>query len=349
MSDASTELTLAPLPWFAFNINEYLSDTSRLTTEGHGAYLLLVLELYQKAAPIPDDDDILAAITRMSIDAWKRQRKFLESFFIIGRDTVRAPGWWHARVERELRKGAHLMAQRVDASAKGNAVKRARASLAGAQPGAVKDTDQAPKRERVAPKTRPITHPVALLGGQTGTQADIEPEPVGAPHLHKQETPLERVESPPPEGETGLQGKEEPSAATMDLGMREIPDSWQLNTDDLAVARGVGMGENVEAERVKFIAHYREKGLMTKNPSPSWAKWCMRFSEHAAKQVKTPAPRVEVNPEIDWDRAVAMFKRNNSHWGRHLGPEPGQLGCKCPVDVIERAGLDPKTGLRKAS
>ena len=52
------------LPWFAFNIKDYLSDTMRLTTEAHGAYLLLILDYYESEGPSPDDDFILAAIAQ---------------------------------------------------------------------------------------------------------------------------------------------------------------------------------------------------------------------------------------------------------------------------------------------
>jgi uncharacterized protein YdaU (DUF1376 family) len=43
---------------------ECLASTGRLTTEGHGAYLLLLLDAARYGPP-PDNDEILAAIARL--------------------------------------------------------------------------------------------------------------------------------------------------------------------------------------------------------------------------------------------------------------------------------------------
>lgn len=63
-------------------IEEYLARTSRLTTQQHGAYLLLMMD-YWKNGPPPDDDAILTQITRLHPDAWNIQRTVLQKFFSI--------------------------------------------------------------------------------------------------------------------------------------------------------------------------------------------------------------------------------------------------------------------------
>ena len=82
--------------WMPIYIGDYLSATTRLTTEQHGAYLLLLMD-YWKNGPLPDDDQILAQITRMPLDAWSNARSILQAFF-----QVSDKHWVHARVEREL-------------------------------------------------------------------------------------------------------------------------------------------------------------------------------------------------------------------------------------------------------
>jgi uncharacterized protein YdaU (DUF1376 family) len=77
-------------------IGDYLSATTRLTTEQHGAYLLLLMD-YWKNGPLPDNDQILAQITRMPLDAWCNARSILEAFFNVSNKQ-----WTHARVEKEL-------------------------------------------------------------------------------------------------------------------------------------------------------------------------------------------------------------------------------------------------------
>lgn len=66
--------------WMPLYIGDYLSSTSRLTTEQHGGYLLLIMD-YWKNGPLPDDDAVLAQICRMSSDAWSNARSTLRAFF----------------------------------------------------------------------------------------------------------------------------------------------------------------------------------------------------------------------------------------------------------------------------
>jgi uncharacterized protein YdaU (DUF1376 family) len=91
--------------WMPLYIGDYLADTSRLTTEQHGAYLLLLMD-YWRSGRLPDNDQVLAQITKLSPDAWSNARAMLEQFFSIENGS-----WIHKRVEQEL-------AQAVDNKAK---------------------------------------------------------------------------------------------------------------------------------------------------------------------------------------------------------------------------------------
>lgn len=66
--------------WMPLYIGDYLSATTRLNTEQHGAYLLLIMD-YWKNGPPPDDDVILAQICRMSADAWSNTKSIVLAFF----------------------------------------------------------------------------------------------------------------------------------------------------------------------------------------------------------------------------------------------------------------------------
>ena len=59
---------------------DYLRDTTRLTTEQHGAYLLLIMDYWTNGPP-PDNDAILAQITRMSLEAWSNASSTIRAFF----------------------------------------------------------------------------------------------------------------------------------------------------------------------------------------------------------------------------------------------------------------------------
>ncbi len=59
-------------------------------------------------------------------------------------------------------------------------------------------------------------------------------------------------------------------------------------------------------------------------------------------------PQINYRPSLaEFDRAVSLFRMNNSFWGHAMGPEPGMLGCKCPPEILLKHGIDPKTGLAK--
>ena len=87
--------------WMPLYVADYLSATSRLTTEQHGAYLLLLMD-YWKNGPPPDDDGVLAQITRLSPAAWSNARTMLQAFF-----QVQSGHWSHHRVDDELAKANH--------------------------------------------------------------------------------------------------------------------------------------------------------------------------------------------------------------------------------------------------
>lgn len=98
-------------------VGDYLSATTRLTTEQHGAYFLLLLD-YWKSGPPPDDDAVLAQIARMSPGAWRKARMALIGFFSIEDGKL-----IQKRVERERIRAAAKIEERSKAG-KAGAAKR---------------------------------------------------------------------------------------------------------------------------------------------------------------------------------------------------------------------------------
>ena len=98
--------------WLPLYIGDYLADTSRLTTEQHGAYLLLIMD-YWRNGPPPDDDSVLAQITRMSPDAWSNACSTIRAFFkhVDGKLI-------HGRIEAELEEAGRKKATAVAKAAK---------------------------------------------------------------------------------------------------------------------------------------------------------------------------------------------------------------------------------------
>ena len=84
--------------WMPLFIGDYMADTMHLTTEQHGAYLLLIMSYWRKGGPLPADDIALSSICRLSIDAWSIARAVLVQFF----DVSSSNAWVHHRIEKEL-------------------------------------------------------------------------------------------------------------------------------------------------------------------------------------------------------------------------------------------------------
>jgi uncharacterized protein YdaU (DUF1376 family) len=105
--------------WMPFYVGDYLSATGRLTTEQHGAYLLLLLD-YWKNGPPPNNDAVLAQIARMSAKAWSKSKPVLLSFF-----EERDGHLIQNRVERERERVAEVVEKRSKAG-KASAAARAK-------------------------------------------------------------------------------------------------------------------------------------------------------------------------------------------------------------------------------
>lgn len=85
--------------WMPLYVGDYLRDTTRLTTEQHGAYLLLIMDYFINGA-LPDDDDILASVTKLGERKWRQSRPSIIRFFKIKNGYL-----WHERIEQEIVRG----------------------------------------------------------------------------------------------------------------------------------------------------------------------------------------------------------------------------------------------------
>lgn len=101
--------------WMPFYVGDYLSATGRLTTEQHGAYLLILLD-YWKNGPPPNDDAVLSALVRMSPAAWRKAKPALLGFFDI-QDGLLV----QKRVEKERVKASNITEERSKAGKVGAA------------------------------------------------------------------------------------------------------------------------------------------------------------------------------------------------------------------------------------
>lgn len=212
--------------------------------------------------------------------------------------------WRHARVEREIAKRNEEVAKF-----------RARATAgANARWGDKKSLPAAKPMLRAS-----VTH------------AELELESIS---LSARAIELEK--EPPPEA---------PPKPPEDIGSTISPDFI------LSPAIMERIGADVDASTLhleiqKFKFHHREQGTWSHDWQATFEKWWARFVEHQKKNAKPKAaPRVEVNAEPNWDWYISRWKKNQSMWSyKSCGPEPGQVGCRAPPDVLRAHGIDPTTG-----
>lgn len=331
---------MIPLPWFAFNISKYLSETMGLDTEGHGAYLLLILHYYATGTPPKNDDRSLAAITKLSADRWADRREDLATFFVI------EDGFWrHYGIESDMRE-ASLKHAASTAKAKAGANARWRKA----------DPQNVDRTERRTPQASSKQSPSnnQAPGNTLGMPLASSEHASEDAHLHKQTTtPFGRSSTAEQENDDATKDHNEirkNKSIEHPIGS-PLPEDWKPNEQDRQVAHSFGMDDpTIEVEVLRFHALNAQRGTSSQNWNKTWTLWCAEFKRRKDKEAATAPPRVEVSagfkptPE-QWDGA-AKFYASTSRWSSQLGPDPMSPACRCPKDILTKHGIDPDTGCK---
>lgn len=103
--------------WMPLYVADYLADTSRLSTEQHGAYMLILMDYWRKGPP-PDSDEVLAAIARLPLSQWRKHCAVVAPFFQI-EDGV----WKNKRLDTEKERADAVSSKRRDSGKAGATAK----------------------------------------------------------------------------------------------------------------------------------------------------------------------------------------------------------------------------------
>lgn len=165
--------------WMPLYIGDYLADTARLTTEQHGAYLLLLMD-YWRSGKLPDNDQVLSQICKLTPDAWSNAKAMLKQYFSI------EDGFWvHKRVEQELE------------DAKLNKDKKHKRAVAAAQARWEKEKNNATSNAQAlhkqcpspSPSPSPVLKPIIGAKAPRATRFDLKELPIDWDKFCLQERP----------------------------------------------------------------------------------------------------------------------------------------------------------------
>lgn len=93
--------------WMPLYVPDFLTDTTHLSTEETGAYLLVLMGAWSRGGKVPDDEKQLARIARTDLDSWRRIAPVLKPFF-----TVEGGFWIQHRLLREKEKAIQICEKR---------------------------------------------------------------------------------------------------------------------------------------------------------------------------------------------------------------------------------------------
>jgi len=129
--------------WMPLYIGDYLADTMHLTTEQHGAYLLLIMAYWKNGGAISSDDGYLSAVSRLQPDQWKKSGAIIKAFFEEENGVMT-----HHRIELEMSGATKNKSKRSASGSKGAASKWGEGS----------ETAKTTRSERLANARRLATH-----------------------------------------------------------------------------------------------------------------------------------------------------------------------------------------------
>lgn len=119
-------------PFMQLYVADYLGDTRHLTTEQHGAYLLLLMTMWRSEGTLPNDDRKLARIAGCTGSRWTKIKDDVLAFFDIEGDALT-----NKRLKLELEKASEKSIKRAEAGTRGGkakALKSKDADVANATP-----------------------------------------------------------------------------------------------------------------------------------------------------------------------------------------------------------------------
>ena len=153
-------------PYMPLYVADYLADTTHLTCEEHGAYLLLLMSMWRAGGRLPTDDARLAKLTRMTAKEWASAKASVLPFFVR-----RGGHLTHKRLSKERAKYDDKCVRLSEAGKRGAAEKRKKNNGKSLMVASTTLKQPEPEPE---PKDRNKSVPILIEGmTENGTRPDV--------------------------------------------------------------------------------------------------------------------------------------------------------------------------------
>lgn len=141
---------MSDLPMMPLFVDAYRTDTTHLTVEEHGAYLLLMMEAWRRpTCALPDDDKLICRMLGITPARWAKLKPTVMGFWDYD---GRSKHWVQKRMRKERDYVEKNRAKKRDAAAKRWKIDKN--SNAGAYAGALQPQPQ-PQPQRLSEETVP--------------------------------------------------------------------------------------------------------------------------------------------------------------------------------------------------
>ncbi len=283
-----------------------IADTTHLSRDEFGAYLLLLMAQWRSnGKPLPNDDARLGRIARATDREWRRMRPVLSEFFQIS-----STGWSQKRIEKDFKNVSAKIAKNRENASKGGeakALKNNNVALANATHSAepnggsgfsetlpIHIHEPKPFKKEPSSLRSDGAHPALPSQGQ---QASEEHD------LGKIPKCLDRRAKPPPS-----EPKPKPKRRQLSALPETCPDNferaWALNfwrqnqRDDLA--------DGIDNQVQQFRDHHKAKGSRMADWTAAWRTWVRNATRFNRPQGAIQIGREPAPSEAD---VMAAFER----------------------------------------
>lgn len=287
---------MAEFPALPIWTDAYLADTRHISTEQHGAYLLLLMEAWRRpSCSLPDDDDMLARLSGLSAERWAFNREAVMAFWKFD---GRKKEWTQSRLTKEReyvrqksRSQSHKAASRWKRDKKGDAVAMPEGMPEG-MPEACRSDAPTPTPTREDTNVSSLSEPVV---------SDLARTKAGK----------RKAGSYTPEYETFWKAYPSTIGQTKMDGFR----AWQKLTSDQ------------QAQAMASLPSYAK--LLRDNPTRAVKHVQGYLNGRMFESFAASDPQ-----QADWPKRLT-YGRQWKQWPAHQwGPMPGQPGCSVPPALL---------------